>query len=107
MNDRRSQKWSQQLISAGNRRAPVEQVVDSNFYHLDIAIVVGGERIADKERGRGRNDESPVAQPEIIVLELHRPIVRKRIFAANADQPAAVVVVAAVCEVTAGERYAR
>ena len=40
--------------------APVEPVVDTNFHHLDIAVV-GGERIAGKERGRGRNDEGPVA----------------------------------------------
>ena len=40
--------------------APVEQVVDTNFDHLDVAVV-GGERIAGKERGRGRNDEGPVA----------------------------------------------
>ena len=40
--------------------APVEQVVDTHFHHLDIAVV-GGERIAGKERGRGRNDEGPVA----------------------------------------------
>jgi hypothetical protein len=47
--------------------APVEQVVEPNFHNLDIAVV-GGERVAAKDRGRGRYEEGPVAQPEIISL---------------------------------------
>ena len=39
--------------------APVEQVVEPNFHHLDIAVV-GGERVAAKDWGRGRYDEGPV-----------------------------------------------
>src|SRR6516225_4314855 len=88
--------------------APVEQVVEPNFYHLNIAVEVV-EGIVGEERGRGRNEQSPVSQPEIVVFELHRPIVRERIFDANACQPA-VGVVAAVGEGgegTAGERHAR
>src|SRR5271163_3936702 len=85
--DRRSQKWIQRLVSGGNRCAPVEQVVDPDFHHLDIAVV-GGEPIAGKERGGGRNDEGPVAQTEIIVFQPHHPIVRERIFVASAYQPA-------------------
>ena len=85
-------------------RAPVEQVVDPNFHHLEIAGV-GGERITGKERGRGRNEESPAAQTEIVVFELHRPIVRERIFEASAYQPAEGAVVAAVNE--GGEGRAR
>ena len=98
----------EQLISGGNRHVPVEQVVDTNFDHLDIAIV-GGERIAGKERGLGRNHESSVAQAEIVVLEFHRPIVPERIFEASAHQPAAGVVAAVGegGECTAGERHAR
>ena len=88
--------------------APVEQVVDTNFHHLDIAVA-GGERIAGKERGRGRNGESPVAQPEIVVLELQRQMRRKRPFGASADQPAAggVAAVGEVGEGPAGDRRAR
>src|SRR6516165_7164300 len=68
--------------------APVEQVVEPNFEHLDIAVA-GGERIAGKERGRGRNHEGPVAQPEIVVFQLHRPIVCEGVFETSADQPTA------------------
>ena len=50
----RGQTWIEELVSHA-RRARVEQVIETNFHHLDIAIV-GGERIARKERGRGRNE---------------------------------------------------
>jgi hypothetical protein len=104
---RRGQKCIQRSVSRGNRCAPVEEIVDTNFHHLDIAIV-GGERIACKERGPGRNEERPVAQSEIVVFELHRPIVRERIFEASAHQPAAGAVVAArEAKGTAVERHAR
>jgi hypothetical protein len=103
---RRGQKCFQRSVSGGNRCAPVEEIIDTNFHHLDIAIV-GGERIACKERGPGRNDESPVAQSEIVVFELHRPIVRERIFEASAYQPTAGAVAAVgETERTAGERHA-
>ena len=62
-----------------------------------VAIAIaGGERIAGKERGRDRNGESPVAQPEIVVLELQRPMGRERPFGVSADQPAASAVVVAI-----------
>ena len=64
--------------------APVEQIVEPNFEHLDIAVV-GSERISHKERGPGRNDEGPVAQPEIVVFQLHRPIVREGVLEARAE----------------------
>ena len=88
--------------------APVPQVSHTNFHHLGV-VVAGGERIAGKKRGRGRNGESPVAQPEIVVLELQRPMRRERPFGASADQPAAGVVAAVgeVGEGPAGDRYAR
>src|SRR6516165_6664935 len=97
---------TQQLVSAGC--TPVEQVVEPDFHHLDIAIA-GAERIARKDRGRGWNEESPVAQPEIVVFELHRPIVREGVFKASADQPAAGVVAAVgeCAEATAGDGHAR
>ena len=81
--------------------APVPQVVHPNFHHLDIAVG-GGERIAGKQRGRDRNGESPVAQPEIVVLELQRPMRRERPFKASADQPAASDVVVAIAEAGQG-----
>src|SRR5215470_2693289 len=62
--------------------APVPQIVHPNFEHLHIAVA-GGEGIAGKERGRGRNGETPVAQPEIVVLELQRPMRRERPFGAS------------------------
>ena len=65
---------------------------------------MGGEPIAGKERGGGRNDEGPVAQPEIIVFQPHRPILRERPFVPSAEQPADVVA-AIGGEVTAGERH--
>ena len=97
---------TQQLVSAGC--TPVEQVVEPDFHHLDIAIA-GAERIARKDRGRGWNEESPVAQPEIVVFELHRPIVREGVFEAGADQPAAGVVAAVgeCAKATAGDGHAR
>ena len=76
-----------------------------------VAIAIaGGERIAGKERGRDRNGESSVAQPEIVLLELQRPMGRERPFGAGADQPAASAVVVAIGEVGQGraaERHAR
>ena len=48
------------VIYGGTRCVPVEQVVHPDFQLLDIAVV-GGERVAGQERGRGRNDESPVS----------------------------------------------
>jgi len=97
---------TQQLVSA--RCAPVEQVVEPDFHHLDIAVA-GGERIAGKDQGRGRYDEGPVAQPEIVVFQLHRPIVREGVFEARAEQPAAGIVAAVgeCAEAAAGERHAR
>ena len=82
---------TQQLVPA--RCAPVEQVVEPDFHHLDIAVA-GGERIAGEDRGRGWNEEGPVAQPEIVVFHLHRPVVREGVFEASAEQPAAGVVAA-------------
>src|SRR6185312_16245550 len=59
------------------------------------------------ERGPCRNDEGPVAQPEIGGFSRHRPIGRERIFEASAHQPATGAVVAvAEAKVTAAERYA-
>ena len=88
--------------------APVPQVVHPNFHHLEIAVV-GGERVAGKERGRDRNGESSVAQPEIVVLELQRPMGRERPFGASADQPAAsaIVAIGEVGQGSAAQRHAR
>jgi len=88
--------------------APVPQVVHPNFHHLDIAIV-GGEGIAGKQRGRDRNGESPVTQPEIVVLELQRPMRREGPFKASAEQPAAsggVVAIGEAGQGRAAERHA-
>src|SRR5205814_7407545 len=74
------------IVSGGSRCAPVEQVVDPKFELLNIAVV-RGERIAGKDRGRGWNGESPVAQSEIIVLHLNRPIHSRSSFIARPAAP--------------------
>src|SRR6516162_9796514 len=93
------------IVPAGNRWAPVEQVVEPKFKLLNVAVV-GGERIASKDWGRGWNAKTPVAQSDVIVLHLHRPIRHEHPFDASAHQPAAIVVAAAV-EVAAGDGHPR
>ena len=49
----------------------------------------------------------PVAQDEIVVFQLHRPIVRERIFVSQRLPASRRVVAAIVGQVTAGERHTR
>ena len=57
--------------------SPVEQIIDTDREHLDVAIS-GGERV-----GADAGDHNGVArivQPEEIVLQFRRPVLRKCIF---------------------------
>src|SRR5262249_46622433 len=78
----------------------IEQVIDSNLHHLNIRVA-GGESVAGEEPS-GWSSKCLAVQPEIIILDLHRPIGHERPFDAPANQPAAVGVV-----VGAGDRCAR
>jgi hypothetical protein len=79
---------------------PIEHVIDTELHHLDIRVA-DGESIAGEEPS-GWNSNRPAPQPQIIILDLRRPIVRKSPFNARAHQPTAVAVI-----VGAGDRGTR
>src|SRR5262249_26553319 len=68
-----------------------EEVIEPDLDHLNIRVA-GGESVAAEETS-GRNNKRPAVQPQIIVLDLYRPIGRERPLDARANQPTAVGVV--------------
>jgi hypothetical protein len=67
--------------------SPVEQIIDTDREHLDIAIS-GGESVG-ADAGN-HNSVARVVQPEEIVFQFRRPVLRERIFDTRAQQPATV-----------------
>ena len=56
--------------------APIEQVVDPDLHHLDVAVALG-ESVARKEWGASRNSKCSIVEPQIVILDLRRPVRRK------------------------------
>src|ERR1700692_1894411 len=65
-----------------------EQEIDPNRRHLDV-VAASGESVADEERGPDWNSECSATQPDIVILELHRPIVCEGPFDTSAREPPA------------------
>src|SRR5262249_59866716 len=48
--------------------APIEQVVDPDLHHLDVAVALG-ESVAGEEWGASRDGKCPIVQPQIVILD--------------------------------------
>src|SRR5262249_46031039 len=72
--------------------APIEQVIDPDLHHLDVAVALG-ESVAGEEWGASRDGKCPIVQPQIAILDLGRPVGGKSPLDARAPQPTAVGVV--------------
>jgi hypothetical protein len=73
--------------------APVEQVINANSHHLNVAIV-GGDYVAHGGgRESGWDRERLIAQTDIIVFHPRRPIVGESPFETGARRPAGVGIV--------------
>src|SRR5262249_57042954 len=72
--------------------AAIEPIVDPDLHHLDVAVALG-ESVAGEERGTSRNSKCPIVQPQIVILDLRRPVRGKSPLDARANQPTAVGIV--------------